>query len=77
MSETLKQPPALIKCSQMHSGNKSDLINCIREIPNASPTVPKSKVLAAVLEGSVLVNLVKPKKYKHTNLTLQLDSKAS
>ena len=65
--KTLKHPPALSKYGQMHSGNKSDLINCIEEIPNTIATVQVPKVLAAVLEGSVLVNLVKPK----TNQTLQ------
>ena len=56
--ETLKHPPALSKYSQMYSGNKSDLINCIEEIPNASSTIPASKVSAAVLEGSALVEWV-------------------
>ena len=60
--ETLKHPPALSKCGQMYSGNKSDLINCIEEIPNASSPIPASKVSAAVLEGSALVKWVKPKK---------------
>ena len=46
----------------MRSGNKSDLISCIEKIPNASPTVESPKVPVAVLEGSLLVNLVKPKK---------------
>lgn len=32
--ETQKHPLALLKCSQMRSGNKSDLVNCIEEIPN-------------------------------------------
>ena len=60
--ETLKHPPALSKCGQMYSGNKSDLINCIEEIPNASSPIPASKVSAAVLEGSALAKWVKPKK---------------
>ena len=58
--ETLKYPAALSKCGQMRSGNKTDLINCIEKVPNASPTVQVPKVSAAVLEGSVLVNLIKP-----------------
>ena len=60
--ETLKHPPALSKYGQMYSGNKSDLINCIEEIPNNSSTIPASKVSAAVLEGSALVKWIKPKK---------------
>ena len=60
----------------MRSGNKFDLINCIEEIPKASPTVQPPKVSAAVLEESVLVNLVKPKKTKHSNHKLRMNSKA-
>ena len=48
--ETLKYPAALTKCGEMR---------CIIPSPNKSP-VPK--VEAAALEGSVLVNMIKPKK---------------
>ena len=54
---------------------KSDLKNCIKEIANASPTVQALKVSVTVLEGSVLVNLVKPKKNQTSNHTLQMNSK--
>ena len=57
--ETLKYPPALTKCGEMRSGEKSDILKCITPSPIKSP-VPK--VEAAALEGSVLVNMIKPKK---------------
>ena len=46
----------------MRSGNKSDLIGCIEEVPNVLPRTEALAVEAAVLEGSVLVNMVKAKK---------------
>ena len=46
----------------MRSGNKSDLIGCIEEVPNVLPKTEALAVEAAVLEGSVLVNMVKAKK---------------
>ena len=60
--ETLKHPPSLSKCGQMRSGNKSDLIGYIEEVPNVLPITEAPAVEAAVLEGSVLVNMVKAKK---------------
>ena len=60
--ETLKHPPSLSKCVQMRSGNKSDLIGYIEEVPNVLPITEAPAVEAAVLEGSVLVNMVKAKK---------------
>ena len=60
--ETFKRPPSLSKCGQMRSGNKSDLIGCTEEVPNALPRTEAPAVEAAVLEGSVLVNMVKAKK---------------
>ena len=50
------------KYCQMRSGNKSDLIGCIEEVPNVLPRTEALAVEAAVLEGSVLVNMVKAKK---------------
>ena len=57
--ETLQYPPALSKCGQMRSGNKSDLAKCVLPI-DITGNAPK--VTAAILEGSVLVNMTKPKK---------------
>ena len=56
--ETLPYPPALSKGGELRSGNKSDLAKCIQPAEIVS-TVPK--VNAAVLEGSVIVNMTKPK----------------
>ena len=57
--ETLKYPPALARNGEMRSGNKSDLVKCIQPLETITnqPQVP-----AVVLEGSVLVNQLKPKK---------------
>ena len=60
--ESLKHPPSLSKCGQMRSRNKSDLIGCIEEVINVLPRTEAPAVEAAVLEGSVLVNMVKAKK---------------
>ena len=58
--ETLSYPPALSKNIEMHSGNKSQLVKCLDQLSNNQVQV--SEVLAGVLEGSVLVNMSKPKK---------------
>ena len=60
--ETLKYPPALTKCGEMCSGEKSDLLKCITPSPIKS-SMPK--IEAAALDGFVLVNMIKPKKMKH------------
>ena len=60
--ETLKHPPSLPKCGQIRSGNKSDLIGCIEEVLNVLPRTEAPAVEAAVLEGSVVVNMVNVKK---------------
>ena len=46
----------------MCSGNKSDLVKCIQPLSYTETVSNQPKVLAVVLEGSVLVNLAKPKK---------------
>ena len=58
--ETLSYPPALSKNTEMRSGDKSQLVKCLDQLSNNQVQVPK--VLAGVLEGSVLVNMLKPKK---------------
>ena len=58
--ETLPYPPALSKSGQLRSGNKSDLAKCIKPTESTITTTPK--VTGAVLEGSVIVNMTKPKK---------------
>ena len=60
--ETLKNPPSLSKCGQMCSGNKSDLISYIEEVPNVLPRIEAPTVEAAAWKESVLVNMVKAKK---------------
>ena len=55
--KALRHPPSLSKFGQMCSGNKSDLIGCIEEVPNVLP-----RTGAAVFEGSVLINMVKAKR---------------
>ena len=58
--ETLSYPPALSKNTAMRSGDKSQLVKCLDQLSNNKVQVPK--VLAGVLEGSVLVNMLKLKK---------------
>ena len=57
--ETLPYPPALSKSGDMRSGNKSLLLSCIKPLENV-PTI--SQVDGAVLEGSMIANMTKPKK---------------
>ena len=58
--ETISYLPALSKNTEMHSGDKPQLIKYLDQLSNNQVQVPK--VLAGVLEGSVLVNMLKPKK---------------
>ena len=58
----LQYPPALAISGEMRSGTKSDLVKCILPDPVTSTIDAQPKTTGSVLEGSVLVNLVKPKK---------------
>ena len=60
--ETLQYPPALTRSGGIRSGNKSDLVKCIQPLSYTETVSNQPKVPAVVLEGSVLVNLAKPKK---------------
>ena len=60
--ETLQHPPALVKGGEMRTGTKSDLVKCILPDSTTSTIDSQPKGTGAVLEGSVLVNVVKPKK---------------
>ena len=60
--ETLQYPQALARSGEMRSGNKFDLVKCIQSLSYTETVSNQPKVPAVVLEGSVLVNLVKPKK---------------
>ena len=55
--EALSYPPALSKNTEMRSGDMSQLVKCLDQISNNQVQVLK----AGVLEGSVLVNMLKPK----------------
>ena len=59
----------------MRSGNKFDLINCIKKIPSASPTAEPLKVSAAIFEGSVTVNLVKSREIEAFQYMSWMNSK--
>ena len=58
--ETLSYPPTLSKNTEMRSGEKSQLAQFLDQLSNNQVQIPK--VLAGVLKGSVLVNMLKPKK---------------
>ena len=60
--ETLQYPPALASSGRIRSGNKSDLVKCIQPLSYTETVSNQPKVPAAVLEGSVLVNLANPNK---------------
>ena len=61
--ETLSYPPSLAQSGYMRSGEKSQLAKCLESTTvEDDPVIDLVNVSAAILEGSVLVNLVKPKK---------------
>ena len=60
--ETLQYPPVLAKCGEIWSGTKSDLVKCILPDFTTKTSGAQPKATRAALEGSVLVNLVDPKK---------------
>ena len=66
--ETLCYPPPLSKNTEMCSGDKSQLVKCLDQLSNIPLQVPK--VLAGVLEGSVLVNMLTKRRIKHLKCTV-------
>ena len=57
--ETLKYSLALIKCSEMRSGEKSDMLKCFQPTP---PQRYLPNVFATAIVRFVLMNMIKPKK---------------
>ena len=55
--ETRSSPPALSKNGEIRSGNKADLLHCMPLVTSEKDEVNTE---ASVLEGSVLVNILKP-----------------
>ena len=60
--ETLQYPPVLAEGGEMRSGTNSDLVKCFLPDSTASIIDAQPNAAGAVLECSVLLNLVKPKK---------------
>ena len=60
--ETRREAPPLSKEGEIRSGNKADLLHCLKHDREFSTTEPIS--LSNVLEGSVLVNMLKPNSSK-------------
>ena len=52
------QPPSLTTKGRMHHGDKSEILECIvpKELPNQRPVTT-----AAVLDGTVLVQMIRPR----------------
>ena len=55
--KTRRTPPALSKNGEIRSGNKADLLHCMPLVTSEKDEVNTE---ASVLEGSVLVNILKP-----------------
>ena len=55
--ETRRELPSLSKEGEIRSGNKADLLPCLKNDREFPTTEPISQ--SAVLEGSVLVNMLK------------------
>ena len=60
--ERRREPPSLSKDDETRSGNKADLLPCLKDDREFPTTEPISQ--SAVLEGSVLVNMLKPNNSK-------------
>ena len=60
--EILQYPPLLAEGGEMRSGTKFDLVKCFLPDSTASIIDTKPKAAEVVLECSVLLDLVKPKK---------------
>ena len=61
--ETLKCPPALSKNGEIRSGDKADLLKGLKETSAFKESQSSMPVVnAACLDGSVIVNMTKPKK---------------
>ena len=60
--ETLEYPPASAEGGEMRSGTNSDFVKCFLPDSTASIIDPQPNAARAVLECSVLLNLVKAKK---------------
>ena len=62
--ETLSHPPALAKNGQMRSGDKTDILPHLKKfiVEPTDHLTGMPEVDAVVMEGSVLVNLIKPNK---------------
>ena len=55
-------PPALSKNQEMRSGNKADLIPCLESV--APPSTEKPAVNSIILDGTAIINMLKPMKAK-------------
>ena len=61
--ETLDHPPSLSKHGTIRSGDKSDLIQCLKSLANEQDMpLDMPDVDGLVIEGAVLVNQLKPNK---------------
>ena len=59
--ETLSHPPSLSKHGKIRSGNKAELIPCLKELaPESELLLGIPVVDGVVMEGSVMVNQLKP-----------------
>ena len=56
--ETRREPPALSKNGQIRSGNKADYLPCLRN--DANLTTDDQATKAAILDSTVVVNMLKP-----------------
>ena len=62
VQELKRGSPSLSKEGEIRSGNKADLLPCLKDDREFPTTEPISQ--SAALEGSVLVNMLKPKNSK-------------
>ena len=62
VQELKRGPPSISKEGEIRSGNKADLLPCLKDDREFPTTEPISQ--SAALEGLVLVNMLKPKNSK-------------
>jgi len=58
--ENQAYPPALSQNGKLRTGTKSDLVSCLEELVNSREHATHPSVEAIILDGSVIVNMLRP-----------------
>ena len=58
--ENQAYPPALSQNGKLSSGTKTDLVSCLEELVNSHENATHPSVEVIILDGSVIVNMLRP-----------------